>query len=417
MRHIKVASFPWVLFFLITSISCLCLSVSAAEKFVVGIAPSDGLSPEMMAFWERVVLPEFNKIYPNLKVEFRYIGYGKDQLTVQYAGGNAPDVVQFGTNSLASIIPMLEPLNAFMQKNNIEDIQDFVPGSLRVGYAAGKQYGIPFTIATRAFVYRQDMFERAGLDPSRGPDTWEELLTYARKLTTRTPSGEIEVEGINVKAHRLDFSPWVLQAGGQYVSDDETRSEFASPAMEMALKFAQDLHFAYKVAAKDSPGFEKRRSAMGYSSGSALIDPDLGPVVGLSLPPKKIKRTTVISADTWGIINTSKHKDAAWTWIRIVSSKSALGELVKLNKIVPPRRSLAAIPPWSKDRRMQALLETASIATPLNGRSLPRFDLICGEIITPTLYRIIYEGLPVRNELEKASKQIDQIIQEDLKKK
>ncbi len=43
-------------------------------------------------------------------------------------------------------------------------------------------WSIPTSVLVKALFYRRDLFMEAGLDPERGPDTWEELLEYARAL-------------------------------------------------------------------------------------------------------------------------------------------------------------------------------------------------------------------------------------------
>jgi ABC-type glycerol-3-phosphate transport system substrate-binding protein len=44
-------------------------------------------------------------------------------------------------------------------------------------------WALPVSNEVRALIYRKDLFFEAGLDPERPPETWNELLQYARKLT------------------------------------------------------------------------------------------------------------------------------------------------------------------------------------------------------------------------------------------
>ena len=46
----------------------------------------------------------------------------------------------------------------------------------------GGIYGLPFVTDTRILYYDKDAFEEVGLDPEAPPQTWDELVEYARKL-------------------------------------------------------------------------------------------------------------------------------------------------------------------------------------------------------------------------------------------
>lgn len=69
-----------------------------------------------------------------------------------------------------------------------EEIQQYVrdnyyPPIVNMSEFNGVIYGYPTESQAMALVYNAEMFEEAGLDPSRGPRTWSELREYARKLT------------------------------------------------------------------------------------------------------------------------------------------------------------------------------------------------------------------------------------------
>ncbi len=74
----------------------------------------------------------------------------------------------------------------------------------------------------RILLYRRDLFEEAGLDPNRGPDSWEEFLEYARALT----DPNLKVAGARFDRGRRGFFlqpaawmwyPWFWGAGGNLV--------------------------------------------------------------------------------------------------------------------------------------------------------------------------------------------------------
>src|SRR5262249_38922532 len=57
---------------------------------------------------------------------------------------------------------------------------NLVPESLLYTNVGEKHYGLPMTMSTLVFIYRKDLFEKAGID--KVPTTWEEYLAAAKKL-------------------------------------------------------------------------------------------------------------------------------------------------------------------------------------------------------------------------------------------
>lgn len=396
-------------------VACLALfgafntGARAAEKFVVGIA--EWYIPEGVAFWERVIVPEFKKIYPDLEVTLEHITWSAEKLRVAYAAGVAPDVVQYGADKFGSFQPMLAPLDRFMQVAPLDAASDFPRASFEATTKRQQLYGVPFSLDVRTLVYRKSLFAEAGL-PDRGPDTWNELAAFARKLTKKNAAGQFTNEGMELSSHWYTFGPWLFQAGGRYVTED-WHSAFNSPGARTAVQFVQDLYNAHEVGGRKSLGFASGKVGMSYQSASVLTEGEIGfdpREVGVSPPPMQGKRTTLVAPNSWGIIKTSKHPEAAWTWIRLASQSARLAEMARLNALIPPRVSLARVEPWN-EARLRAFFEAAASGTTFNGGT-PGFEYIVQKIVSPTLDKVIFEKAPL-TELEKASRQIEQVIEEE----
>ena len=64
----------------------------------------------------------------------------------------------------------------------------------------GQVYGIPFLEGSKpALYYNTKMFKEAGLDPNKPPTTFDELLTYAQKLTKKDAAGNPTRAGITLR--------------------------------------------------------------------------------------------------------------------------------------------------------------------------------------------------------------------------
>ena len=68
------------------------------------------------------------------------------------------------------------PLDEFLSSDSF-DLSDFYPAAVSSARWNGSQYGIPVQTAPEMLVYRQDLFDEAGLDP---PETVEQVLRAAK---------------------------------------------------------------------------------------------------------------------------------------------------------------------------------------------------------------------------------------------
>ncbi|HZT41641.1 MAG TPA: ABC transporter substrate-binding protein [Chthonomonadaceae bacterium] len=73
---------------------------------------------------------------------------------------------------------------------------DFLPGAIAQGRYKGHLYAMPVTRDSRALYWNRTVFREAGLNPDRPPQTLEETLTLAARLTRRRPDGTLERLGM-----------------------------------------------------------------------------------------------------------------------------------------------------------------------------------------------------------------------------
>ena len=140
------------------------------------------VSPEYVLKWENDVVSAI----PNATVD-NFYGPGKykdqrDKFLLQAKSGT-PDVIE----------GLLEDTAVYVQKGLIEPLDDrfaawvqsgqFVESTLAPLRIGGKLFGIPYNTNARAMIYRKDIFEQYNL---KVPETWEELVITARKITELT---------------------------------------------------------------------------------------------------------------------------------------------------------------------------------------------------------------------------------------
>lgn len=204
------------------------------------------------------ICTDFNEAYPDIVVEPVYTGNYDDTVTkIQTAiqGGNPPDVFvslatqRFTMASTGMAMPLDELIAA--DPEGEEYIADFLPGFMEDSYVDGQIYSIPFQRSTEIMYYNKDKFVEAGLDPESPPTTWDEMLEYAKKLTTDDCYG-VGI-ALNSGSAQWTFTGFSLENsvdGKMLMSEDGKQVYFDTPENVEALQFWLDLQNEHKVMAE-----------------------------------------------------------------------------------------------------------------------------------------------------------------------
>jgi len=128
----------------------------------------------------------FNRAYPNYTLEPLFTGSYAETLTKGIAAiraGNPPHIVQVyevGTQTMidsGAIIPVTD-----MVKPGEINFAEYIDPILKYYTVRGKLYSMPFNSSTAILYYNKDVFRRAGLDPERPPQTFDELEQMGRQI-------------------------------------------------------------------------------------------------------------------------------------------------------------------------------------------------------------------------------------------
>jgi len=100
--------------------------------------------------------------------------------------------------------------------------QDFWPGAMKSVTWKGKTYGVPTNNETMAFIWNADLFRQAGLDPDKGPDTWDDVVAYSKQIKEKTgKSGYGLVARVNAGNTPFRFMPQLWAYGGGALDEAE----------------------------------------------------------------------------------------------------------------------------------------------------------------------------------------------------
>jgi len=133
---------------------------------------------------------EFNKSQTDYKVVPVYKGTYSETLTATIAAFRAkqnPAIVQVfevGTATMMAAKGAVYPVYQLMADAKVPfDPRAFI-GPVYGYYSTtdGKLLSMPFNSSTPVLYWNKELFKKAGLDPEKGPRTWEDVGEYAKKL-------------------------------------------------------------------------------------------------------------------------------------------------------------------------------------------------------------------------------------------
>jgi len=199
---------------------------------------------------------DFAKENPSIKVVPIYAGTYQDTivkaLTANKAGTPPVTSVLSATDMFTLIDEdAIVPFDGLIKTP--EDhawLKSFYPGFMENSQTGGKTWGIPFQRSLTVMFWNKEMFKAAGLDPSRPPSTWKEMLEYAQKLTKRNAEGNVTHWGIQIPSSGFPywlFQAFVTQNGAKLMNTAGTETYFDRPEVIEALQYWVDLAKKHKV--------------------------------------------------------------------------------------------------------------------------------------------------------------------------
>ncbi|WP_178024001.1 ABC transporter substrate-binding protein [uncultured Paenibacillus sp.] len=121
---------------------------------------------------------EFEKEYPNIKLDIQTVGGGADYdaaLKAKFASGGAPDI--FSNNGYAKLDMWQEKLEDLSDQPWVKDL---VPLAAEAITKEDKVYGLPLDLEGFGYIYNKDLFAQVGI--TAPPKTYSELEEAAKKL-------------------------------------------------------------------------------------------------------------------------------------------------------------------------------------------------------------------------------------------
>ena len=233
-------------------------------------------------------IPEFNAIYPNIKVEYTSVGsYDdvRDQISTEIYVGAQPNIAYCYQDHVAmyNLAMAVQPLNELIDHPEIgltaEQKADFVPGYYAEGsmFGDGMMYTLPMSKSTEVLYYNKTFFDQNGLTV---PTTWDELEAVCAQIKAIDPKSiplgyDSEANWFITMCEQLK-SPYTSATEPNVLFDNDTNKAFIKRFNDWYNKgylTTQTLYGAYTSGLFTSETGTKSYMSIGSSAGATYQRP------------------------------------------------------------------------------------------------------------------------------------------------
>jgi multiple sugar transport system substrate-binding protein len=328
----------------------------------------------------RQMAAEFERANPDVKVALLYWPGGNYEAKLQttVAAGTAPDVMDVQDEPFAAYTKMgqYEDLGPYLRSSGDEYAPDrFYKTALETFQVGGKQYGLPWNGGMLMMYYNRTLFRKAGLPDPPPPDwTWTQFVEYARKMTRDNDGdGRIDQFGTQVNPfYANSLLPWSWMFGTDDIDSTWTHCTLNTPEGIRTMTFLRDLIYKEHVSPRSD-------EFTGMGANVMFMTGRLGMVMDGVWAVPFMRQTDIdwdvtrlprgpagrFSRGTWdgvAMYHNSRHKEAAWRFIRFLTGERGQWWVAQTGRALPPRKTQAYSPaflrpdtPQHEERFLEAM--------------------------------------------------------------
>lgn len=325
-----------------------------------------GASPQVLAYFDKTVIPGFEKANPGITVDMSTVDWGSSftKIDTSVVAGTADDVFLMGNIYLPLLASKhgLYPLTKFVK--GWSELKQLNQPALEAGVWDNVQYAVPANLDVRGLIYNEAMLKKAGV--TQPPADWAQYKADAAKLVQKSGS-RVKVEGAdwaidNAVGLAQTFNLLVTEAGGHLFKNGANGSATftgGSPAGVRALDYLVSFYkgdisstsFVDEGSAPSPVALGEAAMEVGnassFSEASPAIAKDLRMTAPLSSTPggKPVGQEFV---NKLGIYAKTKYPAQAWKFVSYLLTPSVVSKWDQLLGEAPPYPSLASQAPWNK---------------------------------------------------------------------
>jgi multiple sugar transport system substrate-binding protein len=318
------------------------------------------------------LVARFEEEHPHIRLHAQYVPGGDaliQRLMNAVRSNTAPDIAWIHSNYLEPLVnaDAVYPMAHFTNGPNgltQEELDDFYPALIQYASYRGTLYSIPMEATNLGIVYNRDLFREVGLDPDRPPQTWEELIEYSQRLyRDQAGRGRPDRVGFLVPISPAtgpegpwmvwQWMPFIWQAGGDLIDEEQSRVLFAEEEGVRALTLWKDLYEMQNLrnfTTEHQSAFISKQGAMMLDGPWSIpnyprllrdIDWAIAP-----LPAGPVKQATVVGGEYLAIFRQSQHPDAAWEFLRWMAQPEVQAFWSEKSGYLPTRASVRDVPEY-----------------------------------------------------------------------
>lgn len=280
--------------------------------------------------------------------------------TAALSGGGLPDLLQMETTDLQLMIDSqaIVPVQSAVDAEHL-DLSDFLPSTLDFFRVGGHLQAMPFNISTQVLYFDQGAFRRAGLDPARPPTTLDELRSACSQIVSRGT----EKYGMSIKLTASNVEQWIALGDGVLLDPGNgrqtraTSSAFGGSLGRSIFEWFGEMVSGRLAQATGSTSYDnllgipskvapmtlETSAALGTVSGLLAHNQFPGVVLGVAgMPgPRAPGGGVVVGGAGLYLVSASpaERQDAAWQYVKYVTSASAQATWAAGTGYLPVRRS------------------------------------------------------------------------------
>ena len=293
----------------------------------------------------------FMKLYPNVKMTNVYDSSQQKYLAA-IASGNVPDLLKLNAFDIPTLGQRgaLAALDSYIKRDNW-DMSQYFDFAVKQCSWAGKVVAMTHHPDIRSMFVDQGVFQEVGLDPTKAPSSWDEIVTWGAKIS-KQQGGRYTRFGY---VPAWTANPWptqIIQANGAtLMSEDGHKATFNSDASVQALQWALDatdkIDGGYNNTVEFSAANKTAQGAGDYwmfphdligmcLEGNwfwapvTIVNPSMK-VMNAMYPggPGAAGQQFVFGGGTMvSILKGAKNPDLAWEWLKFLGSEAG-GYLVQ----------------------------------------------------------------------------------------
>ncbi len=299
--------------------------------------PSSTSDPRAKA--QNMVIAEFERMHPEIKITQVIDGDNSNAVRAVIAHAPAPDILHLNTYLMPQMAASggLAALDDLIKRDGIDPKDWLLTATLT--QVNGQTYAMQSDYRIPVLMYRRHLLEAAKVSP---PKTWDDvcrvggILTRAGQIGYAIPIGTSGGSGGAQAFAEFLLSDMLADDGGRYFAADHRTIAFSREAFIRAAQTVKDLYTKCKAATPPTLQFGYNEIQNGLRTGtvamatfgifrySTIVAQGAGTDLAWSEPPGYTANSKqTIYGNSFGLNQFSKNREAAWQFLRFLTSGEA----------------------------------------------------------------------------------------------